>query len=86
MVKPNSWFLLIEKNEKVLTKHDIVIDTSQDDKSLIVGTVKHGNSVVYWIWDNVIFGRYSIFKLTYLGDDYYFLPEEDVIWIIEENV
>lgn len=82
-IKPIEWILLIEKDEKASLKYDMIITEWLDDKNLVVWTV------LKWSWKTqdgtvIVFWRYSMFKLTYFGNDYYFVPEEDIIAIINK--
>lgn len=82
-IKPKSWILLIEKIKNSQFKEDFVMEDDAEDKKLIVWRVLSTSGEVYEKWTLVVFGKYSIFKLTYRGDEYFFIDEEDVISVIE---
>jgi co-chaperonin GroES (HSP10) len=70
---------VIKKNKNNSLKADIVTDDSED-KELITGEILAvGPDASSKIGDTVIFGKYSIFKLTLFGEEIFFLDEEDVI-------
>lgn len=74
-IKPKEGILLIKKHKNTKLSADIILDESDDDKSLITGEVLVGERA----GETVIFGKYAVFKLTIQGEDHYLLDEEDVI-------
>ena len=78
-VTPREGILLIKKHKSTAVSVDMAIDDSDEEKSLISGEVLQGNRK----GETVIFGKYLIFELILQGENFYFLPEEDVIGITD---
>lgn len=76
---PKKSILLIKKHKNTQLKADIVIEQTDNDKSLITGEVLSESSELYPKGTNVIFGKYSLFGLILQGENYYFLSVDDVI-------
>jgi hypothetical protein len=75
---------VVERDETAELAVDMIIWTQDDDKNLV--TCK----VVQWVWEYavgtiIVTGRYSLYKLIYKWDNYFFLEEWDVLWIIEND-
>ena len=79
-VIPKEGILLIKKHKNTQLKSDIVVEETDNDKSLITGEVLKGNKL-YPKDSTVIFGKYSLFGLVLQGEKYYFLDAGDVIGI-----
>ena len=81
-IKPKSSLLVVSPEEGTELAVDMYISKDDEDKNLITCKV---NSWTwdYKKWDRVITGKYSLYKLVYKGEDYFFLEREDVIGTIE---
>jgi len=79
---PREWVLLVEKLVNSQLKHDMVLEEDEADKRLIVGRVL-SDWGFYKKWTLIVFGKYSIFKLTYKWNDYSFIEEWDVVSVIK---
>jgi hypothetical protein len=82
-IKLRDWILLVKKNEGAELSQDIYTVSNDDDKNLVSCTV------VQWIGmyepgKIIITGKYSLSKMVYKWEDYFFVEVEDVIWFIEE--
>ena len=77
-IEPKKSILLIKKHKKGQLKADIVIEESDENKTLISGEVLNDN-LEYKIGETVIFGKYALFTLVLQGEKYYFLDIEDVL-------
>ena len=64
-INPKKGILLIKKHKKTQLKADIVVEETDNDKSLITGEVIESNdNALYEVGDTVIFGKYSLFGLV----------------------
>jgi len=82
-IQPKSKILLVSKNEGTELSQDIYVVSNDDDKNLLTCTIiEWGEN--FKTWSIVITGKYSLYKLVYKGEDYYFLDEEDIVWTIIE--
>ncbi len=78
-INPREEILVIKKHKRTALKHDIAIEETDEDKTLITGEVLSDNSKNYKKGETVVFGKYAIYKLTIQGEDFYLLEEVDVI-------
>jgi len=83
MFKLKEWLLLIEKLKNKDLSVDISVQETDDDKRLITWKVIKWNET-YKDGEIIVFWKYSLFLLTYLWNDYYFLDNEDVLATINE--
>ena len=78
--------MVVQPIKNTELSHDIYIQETDDNKNMITCTVISSGSDSYDEWDEIITGKYSLYKLIYKGSDYFFVDEEDVVWIIEQDV
>jgi len=83
IINPKKGILLIRKHKKSQIKADIVVEESEEDKRLITGEVLSDNDENYKKGTSIIFGKYSIFPLTFQGEDFFFIDKEDIIGITD---
>lgn len=78
-IKPKWGILIIKKHKNTQLSADIVVEETDNDKSLLTGEVIESQDKAYPKGVTVIFGKYSLFGLVLQSKDYYFLDVEDVI-------
>ena len=72
---------MVEKIANAELKHEMIMEEDESDKKLIVGRVMEDWS--YPKGTLIVFGKYSIFKLTYKWNNYSFIEDWDVISVIK---
>jgi len=80
-----SKILLVTKNEWTELSQDIFTVKDEEDKNLITCTVIEWTDSFHK-WEIIITWKYSLNKLIYKWEEYFFLEEEDVVWSIENDV
>jgi len=79
-MKPVNHNVLVKLLELATTKSDIETTTKQDERSLIAGQIIETSDQDNWKnGTKIVFGRYSIATFKYKGEEYHFLPIEDII-------
>jgi hypothetical protein len=82
-IKLRDGILLVKKNEWAELSQDIYTVSNDDDKNLVSCTIVQG----IWMYAPggvVITWKYSLNKLVYRWEDYFFVEVDDVVWFIEE--
>lgn len=82
MIKPRGSILLVSKNEGTELSQDMYTVRDDEWKNLITCTVEVWTDK-FNKWDIVITGKYSLYKLVYKWEDYFFINEEDIIGTLE---
>jgi len=75
--------LLVRKDATAALSQDIYVQEDDSDKRLIVA------DVIEWTdrfnkWEKIVVGKYSLYQLTYKGEDYFFVEEGDILSTIED--
>lgn len=78
MIEPRHDVLLVEKIENSQLSVDMVVAEEEDDKNLIVC------KVVEWTTDHwkdslIVVWKYSLYKLVYLGETFFFVEGQDIV-------
>ncbi|MDX9797698.1 MAG: hypothetical protein RBT05_02455 [Bacteroidales bacterium] len=85
-IEMKSNILVVSPNKNSELSHDIYVQETDDNKNMVTCTVIQSKNEMYQEGDNIITGKYSLYKLVYKGTDYYFVDVDDVVGTIEENV
>ena len=71
--------MLVRKHLRTHLKADIAVEENDDDRRLMTGTIVSTGYDGYKLGETVIFGRYSLYKLTVKGEDYFLLDVADIL-------
>lgn len=85
-IQTKSNILVVTPNKNTELSHDIYVQETDDNKNMITCTVVSSGNDNYAEWDEIVTGKYSLYKLVYKGSDYYFVDVDDVVWILESDV
>lgn len=78
--------LVVTPNKNTELSHDIYVQDTDDNKNMITCTVVSSWNDNYNVGDEIITGKYSLYKLVYKGSDYYFVDVDDVVGVLESDV
>jgi co-chaperonin GroES (HSP10) len=78
-ITPTNQLLLVKKHKNSALSADIIVEETDEDKTLITGEVLSSDSKVYPQGTTIVFGKYSLFPLNLKGEVYHFLNEKDIV-------
>lgn len=82
-IELRSKILLVTKNEGTELSQDMFTVKDEEDKNLITCTIIEWTES-FLKWEVIITWKYSLNKLVYKWEDYFFVEEEDVVGKIRE--
>lgn len=64
------------------TRSDIELAEEENDRNLIAGEIVESSHPDWQKGQVIVFGKYAIATFKYQGEEYHFLPAEDIVGIL----